>query len=129
MKMKVFASKSGSMVLVTLFAFAAVSTMGCTTERVVVREPARTVVIKHQPGPDQVYVVTKRPPSPRREVRSRRPSRRHVWVGGYWSWRSHKYVWVKGRWTVPPRHGGKWVAGRWSKRSGGWVWVAGYWRY
>ena len=122
--------KGKTMMLATLITFVAVSTMGCTSERVVVREPAqRVVVVKQQPGPDQVIVVTKRPPSPRREVRPRRPSRRHVWVGGYWSYRSSNYVWVKGRWAVPPRHGGKWVAGHWSKRSGGWVWVTGYWRY
>ena len=130
MKPQVHARKRSSMLLAMLFAFVVVSTMGCTTERVVVREPAqRTVIVKKRPGPDQVYVVTKRPPPPRREARARRPSRRHVWVGGYRSWRGHKDVWVQGRWTVPPRHGGKWVAGHWSKRSGGWVWVAGYWRY
>ena len=122
--------KHRTMMLTMLFCFVAIAAMGCTSERVIVREPARqTVVVKKQPGPDQVYIVTKRPPPPRREARPRRPSRRHVWVGGHWSWRGSKYVWVKGRWTVPPRHGGRWVAGHWSKRGGGWAWVAGYWRY
>ena len=110
--------KYRTMMFAALFSLVAVSTMGCTTERVVVRGPAHHTV-----------VVTKRPPAPKREVRPYRPSRRHVWVGGYWTWRGSKYVWVKGRWTVPPRHNGRWMAGHWSKRSSGWVWVAGYWRY
>ncbi len=114
----------------TLFLFVAVSAMGCATKRVVVHEPAqRTVIIKDRPGPDKVVVVTKRPPAPKREVRVRRPSSRHVWVGGYWSWRSNKHVWVGGKWVTPPRHGSKWVAGHWKKHGGGWVWVIGRWRY
>lgn len=114
----------------TLLFFVAISAMGCTTKRVVVHEPVpRAVVVKQQPGPDKVVVVTKRPPAPKREVRPRRPSSRHVWVGGYWSWRGSKYVWVSGKWRVPPRHGGRWVAGHWKVQGGGWVWVAGRWRY
>ncbi len=122
--------KSKMLLFTALFLFVATSAMGCTTRRVVVHEPAqRTVIVKDQPGPDKVVVVTKRPPSPKREVRARRPSSRHVWVGGYWSWRSNKHVWVGGKWVVPPRHGGKWVAGHWKKHGGGWVWVIGRWRY
>lgn len=122
--------KRRMMLLTTLFSLAATSAMGCTTERVVVQGPApRAVVVTEQPGPDRVVAVTKRPPAPRREVRPRRLSRRHVWVGGYWSWSGHRYVWKKGHWGVPPRHGGRWVAGHWAKRGGGWVWVAGFWRY
>lgn len=122
--------KRKTMLFTMLFCLAATSAMGCTTERVVVREPApRAVVVNTQHGPDRVVVVTKRPPAPKREVRPRRSSRRHVWVGGSWSWSGHRYVWTAGRWVVPPRHGGRWVAGHWAQRGGGWVWVAGYWRY
>ncbi len=122
--------KSKMMLCTALLAFTTVSAMGCTTERVVVRDaaPDRVVVVKAQPGPDQVVVVAKRPPAPRREIRPRRPSLRHVWVGGHWAYRGSRYVWVQGRWTVPPRHGARWVAAHWTRRHGGWVFVAGYWR-
>ena len=109
--------------------FVVASALGCTTERVVAREPARAVVVHEQAGPDRVVIVRKRPPRARREVQPRRPSRRHVWIGGHWRWHHRRYVWVAGRWVKPPNHGARWVAGRWAPRSGGWVWVAGYWRY
>ena len=118
----------------TLILVAGVSLMatGCVAqERVVVRTPAArsVVVVKDAPRSNQqVIIVKKRPPAPRREVRSHRPSRRHVWVPGHWEWRRSKYVWVRGHWAVPPRAGSVWVAGHWSKHADGWVFAAGFWR-
>ena len=122
--------KSKSLFISTLLLFVAASAMGCATERVTYREAARhTVVVEEQPGPDKVVIVTRRPPSPRREVQPRRPSSRHVWVGGHWTWQREEYVWASGQWVVAPRHGARWIAGHWKKQRGGWVWAAGHWRY
>ncbi len=103
--------------------------MGCAAGRPATHRPAeKVVVVRDTPGPGATVVVKVRPPSPRKEVRSRRPSRRHVWVPGYWDWRGHSYVWVKGHWTVPPRVGLVWVPGQWVARQGGWIFIAGHWR-
>ncbi|MFQ5570677.1 MAG: YXWGXW repeat-containing protein [Rhodothermales bacterium] len=121
--------KSKAWTSIALFLFIALSATGCTAERVVIREPdPHTVIVTDQPGPDRIIVVHKKPPPLKREIKPRRPSSRHVWVGGYWSWRSSKYVWVSGRWVVRPRSGVRWVSGHWKKQRGGWVWVGGRWR-
>lgn len=106
----------------------AVSAMGCTTKRVVVHDPAVHAVVVDTQGAGQVVVVKKQPPPPRREVRPRRPSSRHVWIGGYWSYRGSNYVWVSGYWKKSPRHGAVWVSGYWKKQRGSWAWVGGRWR-
>ncbi|MBT8401858.1 MAG: YXWGXW repeat-containing protein [Rhodothermia bacterium] len=76
----------------------------------------------------KLVVVRRRPPALRVEIRTRRPSRRHVWVGGHWGHRHGRYVWVKGRWVVPPRRGALYVRPVWVKRGGGYVLVRGVWR-
>jgi hypothetical protein len=112
-----------------LFLFAA-TVSSCTAQPVVVHDPAPSaMVVSAQDGGGTVVVVHKRPPAPRREVIGRRPSVRHVWVGGHWTWRKGSYVWTKGRYVQAPRHGARWVAGHWKRHHGGWIWVAGYWRY
>ncbi len=76
----------------------------------------------------RVVVIHRRPPAVRIEVRSRRPSRRYVWLDGHWEFRRGRYVWVNGRWTVPPRAGLVYVRPRWKRHSGGYVFVVGGWR-
>ena len=61
------------------------------------------------------------------EVRTARPSPRHVWVGGEWAPNGGAYAWRAGYWALPPRPGGVWVAGHWRHRPGGWAWVPGHW--
>lgn len=69
------------------------------------------------------------PPAARVEIRGTAPSPRHVWVGGYWSWKGTGHVWVGGKWTVPPRGRAVWVEGHWKHDPPrGWVWVPGHWR-
>jgi hypothetical protein len=60
----------------------------------------------------------------------RRPSPRHVWVGGYYRWDPHyaRYAWMGGHWAVPPHPGWVWRPGRWVQRPRGWVFVRGHWR-
>jgi hypothetical protein len=64
-------------------------------------------------------VVKVRPPRAIVEHRSARPSRNHVWIGGYHRWDGNAYVWEKGRWEAPPRPHAVWVAPRytWMSRS------------
>jgi hypothetical protein len=73
-------------------------------------------------------VVKVAPPKARVEHRGARPSRDHVWVGGYHKWDGKAYVWEPGRWEAPPRAHAVWVAPRWQHRHDGWVFVEGHWR-
>ena len=76
---------------------------------------------------DPVYVRV-RPPRVRVEVRGPRPSRRHVWVGGYNRWDGNAYIWAPGRWEIGPRVHAVWVPGHWVRTRRGWYWVDGRWR-
>lgn len=74
-------------------------------------------------------VVRHAPPPPKLEVRKpRRPSSRHVWVHGRWSWSGHRWVWVSGHWSVPPSRKRAWVKGHWKRSGRGYVYVPGHWR-
>ena len=73
-------------------------------------------------------VVRVAPPRAVVEHRGVRPSREHVWVGGYHRWDGRAYVWTPGAWVLPPRPHAHWVAHRWVRRNGGWVMVEGHWR-
>jgi YXWGXW repeat-containing protein len=75
-------------------------------------------------------VVRDAPPEPRAErmIERERPSARHVWVPGYWSWQGSRHTWVAGRWELPPREHAVWVAPRWEHRDNGYVFVAGSWQ-
>ncbi len=68
------------------------------------------------------------PPRAVFETRGARPSREHVWIGGYHTWNGNAYVWGPGRWEAPPRRHAHWVAHRWVHRRGGYVLVEGHWR-
>ena len=76
----------------------------------------------------KVLVVKRRPPVVRVEVRTPRPSRRHVWVGGHWHYRGGRFVWIRGHWVVRPHARAVFVRPRWSRQGDGWVFVSGYWR-
>jgi hypothetical protein len=73
-------------------------------------------------------IVRVRPPVSIHERRTVRPSRYHVWVGGYHRWDGRGYVWEPGRWERPPRARAVWVAPRWEHRRDGYVFVEGRWR-
>src|SRR5436190_21712750 len=55
-------------------------------------------------------VVKQAPPAIRVEVVSARPSAKHVWVPGFWTWETSAYVWVPGEWMLPPEPAAVWVA-------------------
>ena len=73
-------------------------------------------------------VIKLRPPVSVREQRAARPSKKHVWVGGYQKWNGNAYAWERGRWEEPPHARGVWVAPRYVKRRDGYVFVEGHWR-
>jgi hypothetical protein len=73
-------------------------------------------------------VVRTAPPRAIVEHRSARPSRDHVWIGGFHKWDGHAYVWEPGRWERPPRAHAVWVAPRWQHRHDGYVFIEGHWR-
>ena len=80
-------------------------------------------------GAMQAEVVVKiAPPRAVVEHRGVRPSREHVWVGGYHRWNGNAYTWEGGRWEMPPRPHAVWVAPRWERRRGEYVFVEGRWR-
>lgn len=72
-------------------------------------------------------VVTQSPPAAHQEVVTARPSSDHVWVGGYWTWRTDRYEWTPGRWVIPPRSGAVWIPPRWAPEGNGYRFYEGYW--
>ncbi len=67
------------------------------------------------------------PPALQAEVAVASPGPGHVWIAGYWGWRSGGYYWVPGRW-VREKPGHSWVPGRWEHAGRHWEWRNGYWR-
>lgn len=73
-------------------------------------------------------VVVQAPPAAQQEVVVARPSDRHLWVPGYWTWRNERYEWMAGHWEVPPTSGANWMTARWERTSDGrYRFYEGYW--
>jgi hypothetical protein len=102
----------------------AVATTGSASAPVAVAYPAA-------PGtaPGQTIVVTQAPPTAVQEPVTERPSDRHVWIPGYYTYRDNRYVWITGRWELPPRADATWVAPRWERESNGYRFYEGLWEY
>src|SRR5579871_6465071 len=60
-------------------------------------------------------VVRVHPPRAVVETRGVRPSRDHVWIGGYHRWDGAAYAWTPGRWEARPHPGAVWIAPRWER--------------
>lgn len=60
-------------------------------------------------GPVRIHIASEAPPRPRVEVRSARPSRNHVWIGGYWDRQGDQWAWAPGRWEEPSQRGSHWI--------------------
>ena len=72
-------------------------------------------------------VVMQAPPAAQQEIPTARPTRDHVWVSGYWTWRNSRYEWVAGHWEVPPTASSVWVPPRWQPEGNSWRFYEGYW--
>lgn len=60
--------------------------------------------------------------------RGYRPSQRHIWVAGHWTF-SQRYgreVWIDGRWSIR-RSNHRWVAGYYQRANGLNIWIDGCW--
>lgn len=85
------------------------------------------VVPAPAPRPQEIVVVTP-PPVARQEIVYARPSPRHMWVPGFWSWYGDRYVWIAGHYALPPRGRQQWVPPRWERRGSNYLFVEGHWR-
>jgi hypothetical protein len=75
-----------------------------------------------------VIVVKQQPPAPPVEAVVAQPSRDHVWMPGYWTWRNERYEWMAGRWQIPPHVGAQWINPRWKKDGNAFRFYEGYWK-
>lgn len=77
---------------------------------------------------DRYYqaVYVKHKPRIPRNVKSVRPSRRHIWVGEDWIYTRGAYRYQPGYWVIPAR-GRHFVEGHWERVRKGWYWVPGFW--
>ncbi len=96
-------------------------------QAVVVPSGGTAAVTTTQSVPAGAVVVTQAPPAAQQEPVLERPSSRHVWIPGYWTYRDSRYVWISGRWELPPRDGSVWVAPRWVPEGGAYRFYEGYW--
>jgi hypothetical protein len=86
----------------------------------------QTVAVPSPVGASSI-VVMQAPPAAQQEVPTPRPSSNHVWVAGYWSWKTDHYEWMAGHWEIPPRSGAVWVPPRWQPEGSSWRFYEGYW--
>jgi hypothetical protein len=89
--------------------------------------PSGTVAAMPSPVGASSIVVMQAPPAAQQEIPTPRPSESHVWVAGYWSWKSDHYEWLAGHWEIPPRTGAVWVPPRWQPEGTAWRFYEGYW--
>ena len=67
------------------------------------------------------------PKIPDEEVRTNRPTQRHVWIQGYWERSPDDWRWVRGRWALPPEPGAEWQSAHWRRDGNAWNWTTGGW--
>jgi hypothetical protein len=73
------------------------------------------------------YVIASGPPMAQTEIILQAPSAYHVWIPGYYEYRSGSYVWITGHYRVPPR-GRTYVPGYWQKTDRGYKNHKGHWK-
>src|SRR5581483_2205654 len=86
-----------------------------------------TVATVPSPVGASSIVVMQAPPAAQQEVPTARPSRDHVCVTGYWSWKDNShYDCMAGHWEIPPRSGAVRVPPRWQPEGSSWRFYEGY---
>jgi len=79
--------------------------------------------------PVNSYIVVQAPPTPPPpEAVPERPSSRHVWIAGHWTWQANRYAWMAGRWEVPPYSTAVWINPRSEAEGGAFRFYEGYWK-
>lgn len=81
-------------------------------------------------GEGVTYRVIKLIPIPKvpdEEIRTNRPSPRHIWIPGYWERAVDDWRWVRGRWALPPEDSATWQPGHWRRQGDEWDWTTGNW--
>jgi hypothetical protein len=76
-----------------------------------------------------IRVAPDAPPRPRVEVRPMRPSRNHVWIGGYWDRQDDRWAWAPGRWEQPAERNHRWVKPRYQREGGAYRYEPGHWSH
>ncbi len=90
-------------------------------------QPPMPPGVSFMPGDLHVRIVNSPRPALRREVRSERPGRHHVWQGGYWHHTGSEWNWSDGRWAEPPRAHARWIGARYQRVRGGTRYIPGHW--
>jgi hypothetical protein len=80
-------------------------------------------------GPLRIRIAPEGPPPLRMERRSPRPSRNHVWIGGYWDRQGDRWDWAPGRWEEPAQRGSRWIKPQYRKEKGAYRYDPGHWSH
>lgn len=102
---------------------AVASSTGVMVQAPVATDPATGAIVATQP-----VIIAQAPPAPQSEPVLEQPSPKHVWIPGYWSYRSSRYVWIAGRWELPPRSEAVWVAPHYEREANAYRFYEGYWK-
>jgi hypothetical protein len=73
------------------------------------------------------YLIATTPPPPVMEIVVVAPSPRHVWVPGYYTYRSGTYIQVQGSYQIPPRGRTSYSQGQWQNTPKGYKRGRGHW--
>ncbi len=80
-------------------------------------------------GAVRIRIAPDAPPPLRREIRSPRPDRSHVWIQGYWDRQGDRWAWSAGRWERPDQRGASWVRPRYRREEGAYRYEPGHWSH
>jgi hypothetical protein len=80
-------------------------------------------------GPVRIRIAPDAPPRPRVETRPARPSRNHVWIGGYWDRQDDRWAWAPGRWEEPGQRGSRWVEPRYRREGKAYRYEPAHWSH
>jgi hypothetical protein len=75
----------------------------------------------------EIRVGHRAPPPMRREVRTRRPDRQHLWVRGSWDWQQNDWAWIPGRWERPEYRNARWIKARYVREGRAWRYEPAHW--
>ena len=80
-------------------------------------------------GAVRIRIAPDAPPPLRVEARPHRPSRNHVWIGGYWDRQDDRWAWAPGRWEEPAERTHHWIKPRYQREGGAYRYEPGHWSH